>query len=307
MTRQPFDRQLRAFVADVPESAPRDLLESILIDLPTVKQRRRRFGVGRRFQTMTSPLRAVAFVAAALVVAFAGFSMLRQPTGPGGQPAVTPMPTPTATSTPTTAAPTPSPSPLSSPRITGATVTQEGTVLDPGTTYVLTSFEPPFTFVGIADMFVGRDRPDHAFVIHATSEKINAGVVRPGTVFSETGAATAVPENLVAWVQARTDLTILSSTPVALGSADGTLIEASVADDANQNAGAAVNVFCPGTLGCNFESGGSIGWARGDRVLVLVTSIGGEPVAAIGTAAEADWTDYGPAFEAWLRSFDFPG
>ena len=301
MTRQSFERQLRAYVSDVPESAPRDLLESVLIDLPTVKQRRRLFGVGRRFQTMTSPLRAIAVLAAALVVAVAGYSMLREPTGPGG-----PSPTATPTQSPT-AAPTRSPSPQPSPRIPGATVPTEGTVLDPGSTYVLAAFEPTFTFVGIEDMFVGRDRPDHAFLIHATSQKVNAGVVRPGTVFDETGAGEAVPEDLAAWVEARTDLSISSSTPVTLGAVEGTLIEATVADDAFQNSGGAVNVFCPGTSGCDFQSGGSIGWARGDHVLILVTSADGEPVAAIGTAPEADWATSGPAFDAWLRSFDFPG
>ena len=53
MNRQPFERDLRTFVSDVPEVAPRDLLESVLIELPTVSQRRRRFGVGRRFPKMS--------------------------------------------------------------------------------------------------------------------------------------------------------------------------------------------------------------------------------------------------------------
>ena len=64
MNRQPFERDLRTFVSDVPEVAPRDLLESVLIELPTVSQRRRRFGVGRRFPKMSMPLRALATVAA---------------------------------------------------------------------------------------------------------------------------------------------------------------------------------------------------------------------------------------------------
>ena len=91
-------------------------------------------------------------------------------------------------------------------------------------------------FVGIEDMFVGRDRPDHAFLIHATSQKVNAGVVRPGTVFNETGAGEAVPDDLAAWVEARTDLRISSSTPVTLGAVQGTLIEATVAVLRNSSA-----------------------------------------------------------------------
>lgn len=300
MTRQPFERKLRAFVSDVPAAAPRDLLESVLVDLPTVKQRRRPFGVGRRFTTMSTPLRTIAVAAAVLVVAVAAYSMLPGPPGPGASPSPTIAPTPTA-------APSRSPAPTPSPRITGATVAPLGGTLGEDTLYELPTFEPPFTFSGPSPMILGLAGSAFAFIVHPTSQSINAGVVRPGAVFDEAGSAQAVPDDLAAWVQARTDLSVSSAEPVTLGSAEGTLVEAVVAEDAFQNAGGAVNVFCPRTTGCDFESGGSIGWVRGDRVLVLVATVDGQPITAIGTAPEANWVTMGPIFDAWLRSFDFPG
>lgn len=299
MTRQPFERTLRIFVSDVPEHAPRDLLEAVLIDLPTVKQRRRRFGLGRRFQPMSSPLRALAVAAAVLVVAVAGYSMLGNRIGPGASPTLAPSPTPTA-------APTRSPAPTASPRIsgaTGATVNEEG---DPGTTYVLSRFEPVFTYAGLEGMLFAQEGPTHAWFVHGTSFAINAGVVQVGKVFDEAGATLDPPADLAAWVQARTDLTVTATTTVTLGTAEGTLIEATVADDAFTNGGGAINVFCPAST-CAFEQGGSMGYAPGDRVLILVTAVDGLPVAAMGTAPEADWATYGARFDAWLRSFDFPG
>jgi hypothetical protein len=305
MTRQPFERLLRTFVSDVPETAPRELLESILIDLPSVPQRRDRFGLGRRFPQMFAPLRVAAIAAAALVVAVAAYTMLPRTSGPGGT-------TPTLAATPT-AAPTPTQTPAptqaaeATPRIAGATVATPDGALVAGTVYVLPTFEPAFSFEGGASVVFAVDGQRYAWFVHPTSAKINAGVVQPGMVFADGGSAEALPADIVAWLQARDDLTITSVTPVTLGSVEGSLLEGSVAQDAFQNSGGAINVFCPGPASCDFQSGGSLGYARGDHVLILVATVGGLPVTAIASAPETDWATEGAALEAMLRSFAFPG
>jgi len=91
MNRQPFERLLRNFVSDVPEVAPRDLLESVLLQLPSTNQRRRRFGVVGRFPDMLTPLRTVAVAAAVLVIAVAGYSVLGNRPSVGG-PSPSPLP-----------------------------------------------------------------------------------------------------------------------------------------------------------------------------------------------------------------------
>lgn len=302
MTRQPFERKLRTFVSDVPETAPRELLESVLIELPTVKQRRHRFGVGRRIQQMSTPLRAIAVAAAVLVIAVAGYTMLPRSGNVGAPP--TPTPVPTASPQPTAAT---SPTPGPSPRIPGATVITDGMALAPGVTYVMSDFEPAFTFGGGTGLLFAVDGTNYAWFVHPTSQAINAGVVQPGSVFADGGAAEAVPDDIVAWLQSRDDLTISSVSPVTLGSVEGSLVEGTVARDAFENTGGAINVFCPDATGCDFQSGGSLGYAQGDHVLILVTSVGGLPVTAMATAPEADWATVGADFDAFLRSFDFPG
>lgn len=305
MTRQPFERILQAFVSDVPEGAPSELLESILIDLPSVKQRRRRFGVGRRFTTMSSPLRAVGIAAAVLVVAVAAYTMLIPREGNvGTTPTQTPSPSPTTAASATPAAVG---TPGATPRIADSTLITDSTPLEAGATYVLPEFEPPFAFGGGANLIFAIDGPGYAWFVHPTSQKINAGVVQPKFVFADGGVPEAAPADIVAWLQARNDLEVSTVTPVTLGSVEGTLLEGTVAGDAVQNTSGAINIFCPQTSGCDFESGGSLGYARGDHVLILVTSVDGLPVTAIASAPEADWATQGASLEAWVRSFDFPG
>jgi hypothetical protein len=301
MNRQPFERDLRTFVSDVPEVAPRDLLESLLIELPTVSQRRRRFGVGRRFPKMSMPLRALATVAAVLVVALAAYTFLPKSSGVGSNPSPGPAASPTASPSPVA-----SPEPTPTPRIAGAITVSDGATLDSGVRYVAPDFEPMFTFTGSPKLIYGLDGARHAF-FGATTPSTDLGVVDAGSAFDESGKTIEVPSDVTAWIHARTDLDVLSTTPVELGTTSATLIEAKVHADAHTNAAGAINLFCPGAVDkCDFEEGGSIGYIPGNHVLVMVAPVAGKAVVAMATAPETSWTIVGGDAEAFLRSFQFP-
>ena len=301
MTRQPFERILKSFVADVPEVAPRELLESVLIDLPSVKQRRRRFGVGRRFRDMSTPLRVLATTAAVLVVAVVAYTLLPRPAGVGSSPTPTPVLSPSPTRTPS-ASPTPAPS----PRIAGATVIGDGTPFAQGVNYVLADFEQPFKLSGSPQLLFLADGPRYAW-FGATSSGSELSALAPGSAFDENGTTVELPTDLVAWIEARTDLDVTSTTPVELGSASGTLIEATVHADAHVNGGGAVNLFCPGPVArCFFEEGGSLGYQPGDHLLLLVTSVKGTPVVAHAAVPPAEWDRLRTDIDAFLRSIEFP-
>jgi hypothetical protein len=302
MNRQPFERILRVFISDVPEVAPRDLLESVLIELPTVPQRRRLFGVGWRFRKMSMPLRALATAAVVLVVAVAAFSILPRSAGVGSGPP--PSPTASPTASPSTVA---SPTPTATPRIAGATVIGDGATLETGVRYVTPRIDPLFTFTGSSKLLFLADGPRYAW-FGATTPRTEMGVVAAGSAFDETGATIEIPSDITAWLEDRSDLDIVSTTPVELGATSGTLIEAKVHPDAHANGGGAVNLFCPGPVDrCQFEEGGSLGYVPGNHLLLLVTSVGDKPVVAAATAPEVSWPQIGSDAEAFLRSFEFPG
>ena len=301
MNRQPFERDLRTFVSDVPEVAPRDLLESVLIELPTVPQRRRRFGVGRRFPKMSTPLRAFAAVAAVLVVALAAYTIMPKPSGVGSGPS----PSPSASSTATPSA-VESSTPTPTPRVAGAVTVSDGATLESGVRYVAPDFEPMFTFTGSPKLIYLVDGPRHAF-FSATTQSTDLGVVNAGSAFDERGTTIELPSDIPAWIRGRSDLDVLSTTPVELGAISATLIEAKVHADAHTNGAGAINVFCPGAIDkCDYEEGGSVGYIPGNHVLLLVAPVAGTTVVGVATAPEASWTLIGADAEAFMRSVEFP-
>ena len=287
---------LGAWFDEGPTDLPDATRRAILTSLPTTPQARR----GRLPRWGALPLRFPAQVAIGALVAVVAAGSLLYLLGRGpsiGTPTAAPSAVPSTTVSPTLGP---------SPRIAGAEVPARSQLLADGVRYVMPTFAPAFTFEGSASIRFGLDGERHAFLEWVSSRLTVLGAVRPECVFDETGAVEAVPADLVAWLEERTDITVISTTPVTLGAAEGTLIEATVHEDAFANRGAAINVFCPG-VPCDFEEGGSIGYAPGDHVLLLVTIVDGEPVTAITAGPAASWVAQGPTLDAFLRSFAFPG
>ena len=248
---------------------------------------------------MLTPLRTVALAAAALVIALAGYSVL------GNRPSVAgPSPTPATTPAPTVA---PSPTIGPSPRISGATVVADSSRLAAGTTYVMRDFEPAFTFSGVDGILFGIDNQSYAWLEHATSARAALGVVVAGSVFDETGTFRALPDDLEAWFRARSDVDITASSPIQLGSVTGALIEGSLRSTAHPNSAGYTNIFCPAQVRCDFESGGSMGSEPASRFEMVLATVNGKAVVAMGTASATEWPTIGADFDAFLRSMNFPG
>jgi hypothetical protein len=296
-----FQRRATAFMADGPTELADRVLEAALREVHLTHQRRRwptRWWTAR----MTLGAQAAATVVIVVAASLLGLAVLR-PTGVGGP---GPVPTVVQTREPTPP-PTipPSPAPAPTPRIAGATIATDGLRLSPAVRYVLADFEPPFSFTGSGLKF-GVDGRGYAWFEDVTSPTAVVGVVQPRTAFAEGGVSQPVPTDIVSWLQGRGDLVISSTTPLTLGTVGGTLLEGTVRADAVTNSGNAVNVLCPDATGCNFERGGSLGYAPGDHVLILVATVHGLPVVASASAPEAEWPALRADLDRFLRSFVFP-
>lgn len=301
-----FDRRASAWLADGPTELSDRVLDAALREVHVTRQRRGlatllRFPRADRFLGM----QAAALVA---VVLIAGAVVLIAPRlgigGPSPMPDRTPSPAPSTTVPPSPTTVPPSPSPGPTPRVPGSTIASDGLRLTAGVRYVLPDFEPAFSFTG-SNILFGIDGQAFAWFEHVASPATGLGVIQPRTAFAEGGATEPVPADIVGWFQERGDLVISSVTAVTLGSVEGTLLEGTVPGDAFSNAGGAINVLCPNATGCNYESGGSIGYEPGHHVLILVTIVAGTPVTAMATAPEAAWPDIGADLDAFLRSFRF--
>lgn len=292
-TRDP-ERILSAWLDEGPTDLPDATRRAILISLPTTPQARRGLlAPGWLLPRRAGLQLAIGALVAVIIAGGLLYALGRDPDF--GTPSPSPVPTlgPSATPGP-------------SPRIAGATVAFPGGALAAGIQYVLPTFEPVFTFEGSADLWLGATGARYAWIDWVGSGSTTLGVVRAARVFDETGTSGAMPADIVGWLGDRSDLTILATTPVTLGATEGTLIEATVDPGAFANQGRAINVFCTGEP-CRFEDGGSLGYAPGDHVLILVAIVGGTPVAAITATPAADWAARAPTLEAFLRSFNFPG
>jgi hypothetical protein len=250
---------------------------------------------------MLTPLRAMAGIAAVLVIVVAGYAFLGNRPSVGTQ---SPTPPPTVAPSPTRSA---SGTPGPSPRIAGATVVANSTNLVAGVTYVMAKFEPAFTFTGVDGVRFGLDGRTYAWLEHITSARPLLAVVSVGSVFDESGAVVASPSDLVAWLQARSDFAVTGTSPIQLGSVSGTLIEGTLEATAHANSAGYVNIFCPETAGCDFEGGGSSGLDPGQRFEIVVVTRNGKQIVGSGGATAAEWPTVGVDFDAFLRSMRFPG
>lgn len=109
-TRPVFDQTLADWLEDGPADAPEQVLETVLAAFPSIPQRRAALRVPWRFTPMNGYARAVAALAAVVVLALIGVNLLPKSGGIGG------ISSPSPTVTPSAPASTPSPQPTPTPR-----------------------------------------------------------------------------------------------------------------------------------------------------------------------------------------------
>lgn len=299
MSRMPFNRLLETWLSEVPQTAPRELLESVLVSVPTVNQRRRRFGAVGRFLMTSMQLRAAATLAAVAVVVAVGLAVVNNRpnvAGPNASPSSTPSASPAGAS----------PVARPSSRVPGAIVAVSGEDLGPGQRYSTERFQPPFTVAGHSNWQFAVDGATFAWFEYVSATPGMGAIVTPQMVFAVGGAAEPVPDDLVAWLQARTDLDLQAPQSISLGGRPATLIEGTVNATRKFNTGGALNIACPKAT-CDFESGGSLGFdPNSDHFELVVIDVDGTPVMISVSAAAANWSMVATDLDAFIRSFEFP-
>ena len=226
--RSDIDRVLQVWMTDGPTAIPDRVVDVVAARIVVQRQRRTWPFQGRT--TVTNPMKLIAALAAALVVAVVGYNLLpRQPSGAGGSPQ------PTVTQVPATATPVPATAePSATSRLTFRPLESapELTV----------TFELPAGWENFEDWVVtppsGSRDPSGIAVLFDEADGIHSDPCRwdsaenqrdtqPGDLASDgdaLGLATALQTN-----PAYTSTG--SPTPVSLGSLDGHAVEIELPDD----------------------------------------------------------------------------
>jgi hypothetical protein len=201
--------------------------------------------------------------------------------------------------------PTASASPTS--RISGTVQIAGGEVLKAGVKYTLASFTPAFTFDGQDGWTLkGSDPSSAAFWVGGDIKQGLFMVERPAQVVEVGGAAAPVPPNLVAWLQARSDLVLAAPTNVTVGGFAGQLLDGIVRAGAQVNRGNAINIACFAGPACDLETSYGLGFAYDNHFQLVVVSVRGQTLLIDMTANAAFWDAARPHLEAFLTGFAFP-
>ena len=290
-----FDPRIAGWLEDDPTDAPVAVLETVLAAFPSIPQRRPS-RLPWRLSPMSTPLRLAGAALGAVILVAAAVSLLGRSTSQVG----TSTPTPIATASPT-------PAPTS--RVPGAVQIREGMTVPTGGTVTTSLFSPPFTIAGVASLNLDGEGPGRAWFTYGS----NAGllIVDPVHVIEVGGAVSPVPADLVAWLKARSDLTISRTAAIDLGGISGTLLEGVVNAGAPLNKGNAINIACAADRACAFENGDEFGLGSTDHFEFVVVVVRGQTLllgitAASDAAAGGAWAASHAALEAILGSIRFP-
>ena len=268
-----------------------------------------------------SILARVAAVAVLVVVATSALVFLSsRPATVGGQ--APPVATPT---------PSPTPSPISSPSPTGAsapsskatpspslqalrddvTIIDTGSVMKGGVRYIPRDFLTPVSFEGVAGWLIATqvdqplEGPNHVYINEPND--VSFDLYRPSQAITEAGASViSLPKDLVAWLQARTDLVLQAPSTIQFpGGTTGTVLEGDVKPGATTN-GSAINIFCSDDAPCDFYNPNEWGVFPGDHFEWVIAMVRGAPLLIGVSATDTDWATAKPTFDALLASVQFP-
>lgn len=294
--RDPFDQLLAAWVEDGPRSAPPGLLGELLVAFPARSQRRPLFGGLRGLSGVPRPGRLATAAAGVAIVGVVGLAILgsrNQPVaGPGGGPTPSASPVPTASPTPFCIGGKATPS--ASSRIPGAVLIDPGNVLLPGIDYTTPTFTPAFTLRAPDCLDLRAESDTTAFF----SGQGTFFILRPNGVWDDGSKSFhALPQDLVRWLEARSDFMLAAPIGVVVGGYAGTLLDGSVTPGADTVAGYVLLSGSQGDL---------TGLSPRDHFELVVLEVRGQQLL-IGLSAPAQsWTGVEPQLRALLASLTFP-
>lgn len=207
------------------------------------------------------------------------------------------------------------------PRPAGATLLLMGDTMLENRPYTTLSFEPAFTISGSGGWMIplpapggGRlEGPAHAyfFARQPSGDPFmtkTLSVIRPSQVITEGGAATEpAPDDLVAWLLARTDLDLGKPLPVTIGGLSGTAVEGTVRTGAATNSVGAINLLCSAdNARCGWTNGEEVGVGLGERFRFVVLEVRGQTIVLAAGDDARSWSRDLPELERLMNSVTFP-
>ena len=271
---------------------------------------------GSRWAAYALLVAALAVGLALVIGLLAGRSVFVAPTNPPPAP-----PTPVATAAAAAASPSSVLRASKPPRPAGADLLLMGNPMTSGRTYTTLSFDPAFTIGGADGWLIplpapgaGRlEGPAHAYFFsrQPTGNPFlmpAVAMIRPSRVITEGGASTEpAPADVVAWLQARTDLDLAKPFQVTIGGVTGTAIEGTVRHGATTNSSHAINLLCSvDNARCGWTNGEEVGVGPGERFRFVVLDVRGQAVVLVAGDSVDSWSHDLPELERVMNSLSFP-
>jgi hypothetical protein len=146
-----------------------------------------------------------------------------------------------------------------------------------------------------------------AYSLGADRTKGFLEVIRLGSVVEMSGTSAAVPADLMAWLQSRTDLVLGASTPMTVDSASGAIVEGTVRAGAHVTSRGLVTIACQaGLTPCAFGSPSALGIAATDAFELAVLKDGSQQFLVELSADASTWATAKPKLDALLAAMTFP-
>jgi hypothetical protein len=307
-SQQDIERTLDGWLAEGPTEINDRIVESALDQIEHTSQRRAlRVPSWGRLAPAPFRLAGIALIAVALV----GTALVFLRPAPAAVVGTSPSPmtlispAPTASPLPTAAYVTPSPG-------AGGLTLLGGAPTSEGITYYSDVFTPKFTIQPGAGWWLTNNAPTLASLDKGPNEPsppatYTVQLLRPDRVVpAGNSTPIAVPSDLIAWLEARSDLRLSAPAPVTVGGIKGTMVEGVLRAGAAVNPDGGVNLICTAESICGYRGGMLISIAPERHLEIIVLTVRGARVVIGLAGPAANSTADRAMLDAALNTLAFP-
>ena len=295
-TDREVTRIVRSWLEDGVTTLPDRVLDAVLDQVPATPQRRP-WWPARRFPSMFTPVRISLAAAAVVVIAVLGINLLTKTPGVGAPSSPTPVPGSSALSG--AACPSVALLPQVNVSLGGSMeLCAENSTAD--FNWVWFRGQPGWTL----------NATDSGSVAYSLAGDSTAGfieVIRPGSIVEMNGTSSPVPDDLMAWLQARPDLALGASTPLTVGSGSGAIAEGTVRAGSHVTSRGVVTIACQAGLApCTFDNPSALGVAANAHFELAVLKDGSQQFLVELSADASSWATAKSKLEGLLAVMTFP-